>query len=448
MNFYSNKIPLVCSKTIEIPVFDNIADEAIFIARHVLSKNDIIVIDCYNFDTNYEQILKENSFKLVCIDDLFNRHFVADIIINHGGGITNKKYSVEHYTRLYLGTKYSILRQSFFYNSAQSFKQLDMKSAFINLGGTDIYNYTLKALKQCLKIKDITQIDIVIGSCYKFTNELNSCITKYPNVKINVHKNISEEKMCELMQHFSVGICSASTVSYEYATVGGVLFLYKTADNQKNNYSYFLKNNLAFRISNLSKICANFRIINNYTKYLEHRSLFFSGNSQQNIVSIFENLEKERNLKARLAQENDLTTYFNWVNEQQVRENSINQNLITLESHSTWFLARLNSDKTLLYFFEKNNIPLGQVRFDIVNNCAEIDYSIDVKFRKQGYGEVMLTTAIWSLKTIFPKVKFLAQVKQSNVALNKVFEKIFFKKTSEVSINKEKYNNYEFKFSK
>ena len=60
MNFYSNKIPLVCSKTIEIPVFDNIADEAIFIARHVLSKNDIIVIDCYNFDTNYEQILKEN----------------------------------------------------------------------------------------------------------------------------------------------------------------------------------------------------------------------------------------------------------------------------------------------------------------------------------------------------------------------------------------------------
>jgi hypothetical protein len=43
----------------------------------------------------------------------------------------------------------------------------------------------------------------------------------------------------------SKAITSASTIAYEYAAVGGELYLVQTADNQQHVYSYFIKNQLA-----------------------------------------------------------------------------------------------------------------------------------------------------------------------------------------------------------
>ena len=42
----------------------------------------IVVLDGYHFDTNYQTKIKQKGCKLVCIDDLHDKHFVADIIIH------------------------------------------------------------------------------------------------------------------------------------------------------------------------------------------------------------------------------------------------------------------------------------------------------------------------------------------------------------------------------
>ena len=56
--------------------------------------------------------IKDNGYKIVYIDDLVNGYYIADVIINHSGGITPNKYSVEKYTKLYLGPKYSLINNN------------------------------------------------------------------------------------------------------------------------------------------------------------------------------------------------------------------------------------------------------------------------------------------------------------------------------------------------
>ncbi|MCB0410786.1 MAG: hypothetical protein KDD29_11245, partial [Flavobacteriales bacterium] len=92
-----------CDELIVLPKTKNLTKEALYISNNISNPNDIIILDGYNFDTNYQRQIKTNVFKLVCIDDNHEIDFVADAIINHGEGIRQKDYVTKNYTRIYLG---------------------------------------------------------------------------------------------------------------------------------------------------------------------------------------------------------------------------------------------------------------------------------------------------------------------------------------------------------
>jgi spore coat polysaccharide biosynthesis predicted glycosyltransferase SpsG len=52
--------------------------------RYFLKGNEIVVLDNYFFTTDYQKAIKEKGCKLVCIDDMHDKHYVADVVINHG----------------------------------------------------------------------------------------------------------------------------------------------------------------------------------------------------------------------------------------------------------------------------------------------------------------------------------------------------------------------------
>jgi len=287
--FLRNQIKNVCDKIIEIPVTENLINESESISTKFINPDDIVVLDGYNFKTGYQKQIKKACFKLVCIDDIFNTHFVADVIINHSEGIKISDYSKENYTKLFLGTKYAILRKSFL---KKRLKQIDPDfsalSVFINMGGTDPDNYTKRALKICLKNVNIKSIDIVIGSFYPYVEELKKMTGS--DKKIKIHSNLTETKMYSLIKKSSIAICSASTISYECASVGGIMFVYKTAYNQKNIYSFLVKREVAFPISSLNLKLTEFKNKKIRQKYFDNRRLLFSGDSDKNLKNIFTDL--------------------------------------------------------------------------------------------------------------------------------------------------------------
>ncbi len=445
-DFLKKQIQNGCDELIEIPVSGNGKAESKKIAKNILKSSDIVVLDGYTYDLNYQQEIKKHCFKLVCIDDIHDRQFIADIIINHGEGIKPQDYSIQKFSKLYLGTQYAILRKSFLKKATGKRPALSTThKAFINMGGTDQKNYTEKALSTCINNKTIKSIDVVIGSFYPYKKQLNQIIESNKHISIKVHSNLSEVQICSLMKQSSLAICSASTISYEYASIGGFLFVYQTVENQKNIYKFLIESKVAYPLHLFDKTLLTLKSKKVATEYFINRSNYFSGNSKQNLISVFQNLEKERDLTIRLAKTGDTLTYFKWANNKEVRKNSINTAPILLDNHKKWFASKLKNKDSRLYIIEKDGIPLGQVRLDREKNNAEIDYSISQKFRGKGFGEIILKNALQLYMLNFPNDTIIAKAKQSNVASNRVFEKLGFKKMQSSIINKEEYNVYQTK---
>ena len=78
-----------------------------------LKGNEIVILDGYLFNSNYQKQIKNKGCKLVCIDDFHDQRFYADLVINHAPGVSKEDYKGEQYTKYLLGPDYALLRPEF-----------------------------------------------------------------------------------------------------------------------------------------------------------------------------------------------------------------------------------------------------------------------------------------------------------------------------------------------
>ncbi len=147
-------------------------------------------------------------------------------------------------------------------------------------------------------------------------------------------------------------------------------------------------------------------------------------------------------LTFRRATEADMLLYFEWANDETVRENSINKSKIIFEDHVKWFKSRLKNAASIMLVFEDDNKEIGQLRIEVdeENKEAIINYSIDKNYRGQGFGKMILSesnTYYSSLGIRYPLIGF---VKPNNMASIAAFNKAgFLKLEGEYLINDESY---------
>lgn len=148
-------------------------------------------------------------------------------------------------------------------------------------------------------------------------------------------------------------------------------------------------------------------------------------------------------LHFREVNPNDSQLLFELRNDVKVRENSIKNNLIEWNEHSVWFNNILNDDTKILYLFFRGSIFLGQVRFDIFNDEANINISITESFRGQGFSKELILNSIYKLLKTHSHVKrIVAFIRPQNQASIKSFTKVGFQFEDKVEINKEHFNKY------
>lgn len=434
--FIRNPLPSLRQEILQTcPFINELPDDVDYITeaenwQKSLTGNEIVILDGYHFDTDYQKIIKTTVHKLVCIDDIHAYHFVADAVINHAEGLSCHDYSAEPYTDFFLGTKYAILRKEFL--SSANIREEDRKEdIFISLGGADINNDTIKVLELLEKKMVHQKCHIVIGAAYQHELSLLAFL-KETRLDISIHKNLSATDMLELMKMCRFGICPPSSVSYEYLTVGGELYLHMTADNQKDINKFFLNARLAFSLEDFP---ITDKMLQSKSRMLQRK--YFDGNSGVRIRNIFGNLSS-MDLTIRTANINDVQLYFDWVNDPVARELAINTTPIIFENHYGWFQDKLRSDTAHLYVIELNRKPVGQVRFDIdkENGEAVIDYSVSANYRGRGIGKKMLHIAIQRLSANTKnKFTLVALVNDLNVPSCRIFEKLGFEFVANDHIN-------------
>nr|WP_295869228.1 UDP-2,4-diacetamido-2,4,6-trideoxy-beta-L-altropyranose hydrolase [uncultured Chitinophaga sp.] len=405
-----------------------------------LTGKELVVLDGYHFATSYQQIIKNACGKLLCIDDIHSCHFVADAVINHAEGISTHAYSIEPYTKLYLGTHYALLRPMFLQFPRKEATR-EAEELFICLGGADPTNRTLDVLKGLCQKKENILCNIVVGPAYPHEETLNAYIEN-SSLNAKVYKGASPEIMLELMQRSRFAICSPSTVSYEYLSVGGILYLLMTAQNQEHINRFFLDAGIAFSLEEYPV-----RDTERIRKSQDLQKHYFDGKSGQRLTEIVEGLFEQLNrYQVRKAVEADVQLYYEWATDPEVRRNAINTAEIKFEDHQQWFGRKIADSRVLMYIVEYNKVPIGQVRFDIDSGKQEtvISYSIAAAYRGKGLATDMLKAAISELNIhIQPVFKLVAVVNPDNAPSCRIFEKLRFKLSRQEIMNDVLFNIYE-----
>lgn len=190
---------------------------------NLLKGDEIVVLDNYFYTTEYQKQIKEKGCKLVCVDDLHNRHFVCDLILNPAL-LSDSKYDAEPHTTLCLGLEYALLRRPFLQQSSRIAKEVG--SWLLAFGGSDYDNMTEKYLSFLQGDERVNSIIVIVGDAYKYHDNLK----KYS--KASVYKNLTAEEMSVKMLQAEYAVLPSSTISIEALACGCKIANGYFVDNQ------------------------------------------------------------------------------------------------------------------------------------------------------------------------------------------------------------------------
>jgi len=398
-----------------------------------VKKLDIIVCDGYVFDINYQKKIKTLGAKLVCIDDLHDHIYIADLIINHTPSIRPDDYKAETYTQYALGPEYAMLRPAFLEQAKKNRNISKIETVIICFGGSDCKNLSEHVLRIVSKYINIKKILVVTGAGYKESNSLNDLANR--DNRIELYHSIDENKLLTLMIASDLAITSASGILLEVIAAGCIIISGTYTENQKYMYSNFKRLNSFIDAKEFEESDLKNAILKSL-HYKAKCETIIDGNSGKRLLYEFLKLDAHERITLRKVHQNDLEITFQWASNPSVRAYSFQKQMINKHEHISWFYSKL-SDKNCLYFIaEFNDCKIGSIRFDLQGFEAIISYLIDPKYQGQGFGQSILALGIHYIKTAKNKVnhnikKIIGIVMKDNIKSIKAFEYLGFTKYEE-----------------
>lgn len=207
-----------------------------------LEGTEIVVLDNYFFTTDYQHQIKAKGCKLVCVDDMHDKHYSADLVINHGVTDPNL-FSVESYTKLCLGFDYVLLRAPFLKPIQPYIRNRDLVVSF---GGADPFGITDRIVTMLLKMDVQYRVTVILGDKVHLSEENRK--------RVVIKKNLSAEEMARLFEQSAAGILSASTVCLEALSRELPIIVGFHVDNQLDFYNSIKQNRLAILIDRLQDV--------------------------------------------------------------------------------------------------------------------------------------------------------------------------------------------------
>ncbi len=194
--------------------------------RHVLQqiKPDWLIVDHYAIDRDWQSALKDCYRRLMVIDDLADRHHIADLLLNPNYGAIASDYDnmLPEQCQLLIGSKFALLREEFLQWRQLSLARrhkTELKQLLITLGGADSDNVTGEILDQLANMDSLHDLKIVVvmGASASHTKSIKDQSLRMP-FSTQVLTNVSN--MAELMTNADLAIGAAGGTSWERCCLG------------------------------------------------------------------------------------------------------------------------------------------------------------------------------------------------------------------------------------
>jgi len=233
-NFKNDKFKIGIQKVIEngFEVFSirekNVIEDIIDLQKKY--KADLIITDSYDVDEEYFNKIKY-YFKLTgYMDDVNKCKMNVDFIINQNINASDMNYepNINKDTKLFLGTKYCLLRDEFRENYRKKQVKEKAEDVLLTLGGMDKDYNTIKILNE-IQMVDVN-IHVIVGSAFdeKLIEEIYKLSKKTPNIRVYENANMSV-----LMKKCDIAISACGSTLYELCAMNVPIIGLILADNQQ-----------------------------------------------------------------------------------------------------------------------------------------------------------------------------------------------------------------------
>lgn len=361
-----------------------------------LTGEEIVVLDNYFYTTEYQQQIKDKGCKLVCIDDMHDKHFVADVVINHAF-VPAEEYDVEDYTQVCTGPKYALLRGPFL---QQQSVDRHPHSWVVTIGGLDEPNITTLAVKklQDIGVKDITAI---VGDGFRYYDELRK-------TGVKVLLRLTAQQMAETFAQTENVLCCASTVCYEALSQGCKVYAGWYVDNQVEVYQ---------NLSNAKSIVPIGNLLDLLSIDVQHTDIarISFDKVRNNLCSIFYRLALRMVNYVDMSEEQSRQVW-ECRNIKEIRDCMTNPEPFSFESHQQFVQSlKGNTGKLYMALFLNDRFVSS---YDLVGiepgEKAERGLFVNPDFQGMGVGEFLERQMVAIAKTNYDVHRLLAEVLKSN----------------------------------
>jgi UDP-2,4-diacetamido-2,4,6-trideoxy-beta-L-altropyranose hydrolase len=203
---------------------------AIALARQL--RVEWIVVDGYQFGSEYLGSLKAAGFKILIVDDYGHAtHYAADLVLNQNSYAREILYcSREPYTRLLLGTEYCLLRSEFArWRDWQREIVPVGRKILATMGGSDAENVTRMVVRALANISDI-EVIVVVGGSNPHLDLLRTALSRAGR-HFDLRQDVRD--MPELMAWADLAVAGAGSTCWEMCLLKLPMVLIDLAENQK-----------------------------------------------------------------------------------------------------------------------------------------------------------------------------------------------------------------------
>jgi UDP-2,4-diacetamido-2,4,6-trideoxy-beta-L-altropyranose hydrolase len=411
-------------------------------ARAVQDKSfEWLVVDSYGLDAEWELRIRSHVAKLMVIDDLANRPHECDVLLDQNFSLEGKRRylgRVPSHCHLLLGPRYALLHPEYArLRKALRRRDGQVKKVVVFFGGADPHNTTAVALKALSdgSLRELA-VDVVVGA----SNPHRQDITRlaYGRPQTSVYGPVPH--LAELLAGADLAVGAGGGTTWERMCLGVPSVLVSIAENQRRACEALAAAGLAKYAGHFDSLTPE-RLADTVQEVLASPGLVAELSLRDQLVvdglgtrRLLETLwtTDSRQLGIRSARADDIALFFSWANDHEVRRNAFSPDTIAWPAHETWFNEKLRSCSSHLFVLEANGLPVGQVRFDVENGEANIDYSLDELVRGRGWGQRLLSMGMAAMQGRGVS-RFHGAVKKGNKASCTVFGQLGFRSRSSES---------------
>lgn len=403
------------------------AEETLRLAR----ENDAkwIVLDGYDFTSEYQQWIRDRGIKLLVIDDyFFKKEHTADILLNQNPKGNEDYTSIETGEVLH-GSKFTMLRREYrtlcSRGSPASAEPAPTKNILITMGGSDPENLTPKVIRALKTIKILYNLTILIGGANPNKEEIINIAED-----AEVFEDVAD--MPALLATQDIAISAAGSTCYELAYMGIPALTITVAENQRVVAEGLAKEGAIIDLGWHSNVTEK-RIAEETEKLLaDKKSQKKMREIGQRIIDgegsnrVLMHMTGNR-LRLRTVRDDDCKQVWEWANDPEIRKASFSSDPIPWEDHTKWFAKKMNDPSHYFYIaFNESDEPVGQIRFDCKGSDATISVSIEPQMRGKKYGVELITLGCKQLFAASESDVIHAYIKPENSASVAAFQKSGF----------------------